>query len=104
MGFERKSPSEKSLEFLDEINKKGRVSKWGLIKIAGNEAQFHRWIIKFLLHHKFLKEIKEGRFTFYQKTADGELFHETLKNWRIITAYKRISGKRLKREIDVSRL
>jgi len=92
-----KGPPLKALEFLRAIERNnGKASKWELIKIAGNEAAFRRWITNFLLHHKFLEEFKEARVTFFRKTKRGERFHELLKDWQIVAAFKRLSGKRLR--------
>lgn len=95
-----RGPPLKCLEFLNCIEKNnGKASKWDLIKIAGNEAAFGRWITKFLEHHRFVEHFKEGRVTFFRKTERGELFHRTLKDWHIIIAFKKLSGKRLKSDI-----
>jgi len=41
MSFPRRAPTTIALELLDCIDEKGgRASKWDLIKIVGNEAQF----------------------------------------------------------------
>jgi len=98
-----KDPATKCVEFLDEIERKeGRATKWDLIKIAGNEAAFKRWITDLLQHHRFVDKTREGRTTYFKKTERGELFHKTLKDWHFVVAFKRLSGKRLKRETQVS--
>ena len=99
-----RDPPTQCLDFLDAIEKRdGRASKWDLIKIAGNEAAFRRWITNFLQYHKFIEQAKENRKTIFRKTERGELFHQTLRDWRIVIAFKRLSGKRLKRETQVDR-
>lgn len=104
MSFGGRDPPAKCLEFLNAIDRNhGKASKWELIKIAGNETAFRRWVTDFLQLHKFIEENKEGRFTFFKKTERGETFHKTLKDWHMIIAFKRLSGKRLKRETQVNR-
>lgn len=104
MSFGTKDPPSKCLEFLNAIDRNhGKASKWELVKIAGNEAAFRRWITNFLRLHKFVEETKEGKYTFFRKTERGETFHKTLRDWHIVTAFKRLSGKRLKAETQVSR-
>ncbi len=93
----RRSPNTIALDLLECIEDKRKATKWDLIKILGNEAQFTLWIEKFLLPEKVLVEIKEGRNYFYMKTQRGELFHMLLKNGNIIKLFNRISGKRLRR-------
>jgi len=84
-----------ALDLLDCVESKGKVTKWDLIKVLGNEVQFTLWIERFFLPEKVLVEIKEGRKHFYMKTERGELFHLMLKNGNIIKLFNRISGKRL---------
>lgn len=90
-------PPLKCLEFLEAIQRKnGKASKWDLIKLAGNEAAFRRWITNFLQHHKFLEEYKEGKVTLFRKTEKGERLHGLLRDYQIVAAFKRLSGKRLR--------
>jgi len=99
----REEPRERLLRFFNEIDRKdGKASKWDLRTIAGGtNDQFRAWISDFLLG-KFLKEIKEGKHTYYVKTEDGEIMHRLLKNWRVFgPAFKRIDGKRLKRKDEI---
>jgi len=97
MSFPRRDPSTIALELFDCIDqKKGRATKWDLIKILGNESQFNHWIKNFLAKDKFIEEIKESRYRFYRKTESGELFHRMLRNDKIIKALLRVSGKRLR--------
>lgn len=93
----RRSPRVIALEILDEIDKKGgKALRHDLYKIVGSEAALNRWIENFFKHHKFLKEVKEGRKTFYTKTEDGQRFHDTLKDSRFFTAYKQISRRKFR--------
>jgi hypothetical protein len=103
MTYRTRTPIAKTREFLDELNKKGQLTKYDMYCIAGNQPQFDGWVTHFLLHHGFGEEIRKGRITFYKKTSDGERLHETLKNHKIVVAYLRISGRRLKREKDIIR-
>jgi len=102
MGLRSRSPTDISFELLDEINHKGKASKWDLEKIVGTVAQFERYVTNFLLKYEFVEEIREGRSTLYRKTFDGELFHKTLNKRNIILAYRRISGRRLRREVQIN--
>ena len=98
MSFPRRDPSRIALELLDCIDKKeGRATKWDLIKILGNEAQFTLWVTDFLVKDRFLMELSESRNYFYRKTEIGDLFHRLLRNGKIIDALLRVSGKRLRR-------
>jgi predicted transcriptional regulator len=90
-------PSEIALQLLDLIDKEGKASKWELTKILGNTAQFRHWIDDFLLKDGHLKEIQEGRVTYYRLTKRGNLFHRLLKNGNVMRSFLRISGKRLSR-------
>ena len=102
MPFGRRDATTKALEFLNGIEKNGgKASKWDLIKIAGNEAAFRRWIPHFFLKHNFLEESKEGRKTLFRKTDAGEKFHQMLRDWHFVIAFKRLSGKRLKSESQI---
>lgn len=102
MPFGRKDATTKALEFLDAIQKNGgEASKWDLIKIAGNEAAFRRWIPNFFQKHRFVEESKEGRKTLFRKTEKGEKLHQTLRDWHFVVAFKRLSGKRLKSEMQI---
>jgi hypothetical protein len=97
MPFPRRAPTTIALELLDCIDEKGgRASKWELIKIVGNEAQFQQWINGFLRKERFIEEICESNHFFYKKTESGELFHKLLKNGKVVRALLRVSGKRLR--------
>jgi predicted transcriptional regulator len=91
----RRSPDMIALDLLDCVECKGKVTKWDLIKVLGNEVQFTLWIERFFLPEKVLVKIEEGEKHFYVKTERGELFHLMLKNGHIIKLFNRISGKRL---------
>lgn len=104
MPLRPRDPPSQCLEFLDAIDRKdGEASKWDLIKLAGNEAAFRRWVTDLLQKHKFVEAISKGNTTLFRKTERGRIFHQTLKDWHIITAYKRLSGKRLRGETQIVR-
>ena len=99
MPFPRRVPARIALELFDCIDeRKGKASKWDLIKVVGTESQFHDWVEKFLLKDRFVEEQKESNHYFYTKTETGELLHRLLKNGRIMQALLRVSGKRLRRD------
>jgi hypothetical protein len=75
----------------------GRASRWELIKILGNTAQFRHWVEDFLLEDGLVSEIKEDRVYYYVKTDRGNLFHSLLKSGNIMRSFLKISGKRLSR-------
>jgi len=98
MSFPRRTPSRIALELLNCIDAKaGHATKWDLIKILGNEAQFNNWVRDFLVKERFVEERTESRHYFYRKTSHGDLFHQLLKNGAVIEALLRVSGKRLRR-------
>lgn len=98
MSFPRREPRRIALELLDCIEQKeGKATKWDLIKILGNEAQFNHWIKDFLMKDRFIEERIVSRNYFYKKTENGNLFHRLLKNGEVIDALLRVSGKRLRR-------
>ena len=98
MSFPRRPPSKIALELLDCIDQgDGKATKWDLIKILGNESQFHHWVKEFLIKDRFIQEIQESNRTFYSKTECGEFFHKLLRNGKIVNALLRVSGKRLHR-------
>ena len=97
MSTPRRSPDIIALEILDCIDQKnGKASKWDLIKILGNEAQFLQWIDNFLIKDKFIEETRKSRRYYYRKTKNGDILHELLKNGKMIRALLRVSGKRLR--------
>lgn len=99
MAYPRRKPSRIALELLNCIDEReGKASKWDLIKILGNESQFHYWVEDFLLKEKFVAEQRESSRSFYMKTENGELLHRLLENGRIMQAMLKVSGKRLRRD------
>lgn len=92
----RRSPDTIALELLNCLEEKGEATKWDLIKILGNEAQFKIWIENFFLPEKVLEERREGRHYFYKKTERGQVFHKLLKSWDLIRLFSRVSGRRLR--------
>ncbi len=96
MSFPRREPRKIALELLDCIDQKGKATRWDLIKILGNEAQFNHWVKDFLVKDKFVEEITESRYSFYKKTENGDFFHKLLRNGEVIEALLRVSGKRLR--------
>ena len=80
---------EKILEYLDEIDKDGGKSlKWHLIKIAGNEANFERWVDRCLIRkYRFVVCIVEDGKELYAKTAEGERAHQFLRTWGSFLPY-----------------
>lgn len=98
LAFPRRNPRTIALELLDCIDENdGKASKWALIKILGNTAQFHYWVDDFLLKEHFLTEISASQHQFYAKTELGNLLHRLLKHGRIMDAFLKLSGKRLRR-------
>jgi hypothetical protein len=98
MSFPRRTPRRIALELLDCIEQKdGTATKWDLIKILGNEAQFNHWITDFLMKDRFIEERIVSRHYFYKKTENGNLFHRLLQKGEVIDALLRVSGKRLRR-------
>jgi hypothetical protein len=98
MSFPRRKPARIALELLDCIDEKnGQASKWDLIKVVGNESQFHFWVEEFLVKEKFVLEDQMSNHCFYRKSEIGELLHTLLKNGKIMHAFLRVSGKRLRR-------
>ena len=93
----RRSPDEIALELLNCVEENGEATKWDLIKVLGNEAQFTLWIDRFLLPENVLVERRDGRNYFYEMTERGKLFHKLLKNTNLIRLFSRVSGRRLRR-------
>jgi len=87
----------KALRFFNEIDKKGgKALRWDLYKIAGNEANLNNWLQNFFLHHDFLREIKQEGRIYYEKTEAGQKWHQIILTDRFLTAYRQISGKKLR--------
>ncbi len=97
MAYPRRAPAKIASELFDCIDERGgRASRWDLIKIVGNEMQFHYWVEEFLLKEKFIEEQAEGNHYFYRKTKNGELLQRLLKNGKIMQAFLKVSGKKLR--------
>ena len=92
----RRTPDTIAFEVLDVVAVKGEATKWDLIKVLGNDAQFRLWVEDFLLPGKVLEERREGRNYFYTLTERGKLFYRVLKSGNMIRLFNRISGRRLK--------
>jgi len=78
------------------VAENGEATKWDLIKVLGNDAQFSIWVEDFLLPEEVLTERREGRNYFYTLTERGKLFHRLLKSGNMIKLFNRVSGRRLK--------
>ena len=92
----RRTPDTIALELLNTVEESGEATKWDLIKVLGNEAQFKIWIEDFLLPERVLAERREGRNYFYTLTERGELLHRLLKSGNLIKIFRRVSGRRLR--------
>ena len=92
----RRTPALIALELLDCVEAKKEATKWDLIKVLGNEAQFRVWIERFFLVDKILVERRDGRNYFYRKTERGELLHKLLKSGYMIHVFERVSGRKLR--------
>ena len=92
----RRTPDTIALELLNAVEERGEATKWDLIKVLGNEAQFKVWIEDFLLPEKVLAERRESRNYFYTMTERGELLHRLLKSGNLIKVFRRVSGRRLR--------
>ena len=92
----RRTPDTIAFEILDAVAVKGEATKWDLIKVLGNDAQFRLWVEDFLLPDKVLEERREDRNYFYTLTDRGDLVYRVLKSGNMIRLVNRISGKRLK--------
>jgi hypothetical protein len=66
---------QRCLRFLQALDPHGgEAGRWDLLKIAGNEAAFARWVDGFLVYHRFIeKHVKDGR-ELYVKTERGRVF------------------------------
>ena len=92
----RRTPDTIALQLLECVEEGGEATKWDLIKVLGNEAQFKAWIEDFLLPEKVLVERRRGRHYYYTMTERGELFHRLLKSGNMIKVFRRVSGRRLR--------
>ena len=92
----RRTPDVIALELLDTIDERGEATKWDLVKVLGNDAQFKKWVEDFMLPEKVLSERREGRNYYYTKTERGEQFHRLLRSGNLIRLFNRVSGRRLR--------
>ena len=92
----RRTPALIAMELLDCVEAKTEASKWDLVKVLGNEAQFGVWVERFFLVDGILVERREGRNYFYRKTERGELLHKLLRSGFMIRVFSRVSGKKLR--------
>lgn len=93
-----RTPADICYQLLTLINKEGKALKNDLIKNLGSEAAFTRWFDDFLVKLKIVECFQEridGRtFTYYRKTADGEILHMVLIKRNLVKAVYRIIGRR----------
>ncbi|MFH0850266.1 MAG: hypothetical protein V1924_04930 [Candidatus Bathyarchaeota archaeon] len=92
----RRTPDVIALELLDTVEERGEATKWDLIKVLGNDAQFKKWVEDFMLPEKVLTERRDGRNYYYTKTERGEQFHRLLRSGNLIKLFNRVSGRRLR--------
>jgi len=92
----RRTPDTIALELLNTVEERGEATKWDLIKVLGNEAQFRIWVEDFLLPEKVLVERREDRHYFYTMTERGKLLHRLLKSGNLIKIFRRVSGRRFR--------
>lgn len=89
------------LRFFRVIDERGgSAGKWDLIKAAGNEASFRRWVENFLIYHGFIEKVKEDGRMLYRKTERGQNFQSLLEDYDFVMAFRRISGKKLRSITD----
>ena len=88
-------PSARALELLDVMDREEPASRWDLIKVVGNTAQFRQWMDNFLIADGLVEEITLEESVGYTKTERGDLFHQLLRNGNIMRSFLRVSGKRL---------
>ena len=92
----RRTPDAIALELLNTLDERSEATKWDLIKVLGNEAQFRKWVDGFMLPEKVLTERRDGRNYYYTKTERGEQFHRLLRSGNLIRLFNRVSGRRLR--------
>jgi predicted transcriptional regulator len=81
---------------LREIKDNEEVNRWGLIRILGNNRQFHHWVTDFLVSDGFVTETEQdGRYS-YRLTDDGELLYKVLKKGNFIGSIFKLRGRRLR--------
>jgi len=90
------------LRFFKAIGEKGgSAGRWDLIKVAGNEAAFKRWVEDFLVYHGFVEEVVEGGRTVYRQTERGKDFQRLLEDHDYLMAFRRIMGRKLRGILNV---
>ena len=88
--------------FFKAIDEKGGLAKkWDLIKVAGNEAAFKRWVEDFLIYHGFIEKVSKGSKTLYKKTERGQSFQSLLEDYNYLMAFRRIMGRKLRSILSV---
>jgi hypothetical protein len=92
----RRTPDTIALQLLECVEDRGEATKWDLIKVLGNEAQFKIWVEDFFLPERVLVERREGRNYFYKIAERGELLHRLLRSGNLIKIFRRVSGRRLR--------
>jgi predicted transcriptional regulator len=92
----RRTPSTIALELLDCVEANVEATKWDLIKVLGNDAQFRLWVDDFLLAEGVLSERRDGAHHIYTKTERGELLHRLLKTGYMLRIIDRVSGRKLR--------
>jgi len=84
-------------KILSVLNSQGKVLKWELIKILGNETAFRRWLDNNLIRYGLVKcdeeKIGKREFRYYMKTRRGEILHKLLLDYSIVKATRRIIGR-----------
>ena len=81
--------------------KGGFAKKWDLIKVAGNEVAFKRWVEDFLIHHNFVAKVEDSGKAGYVKTERGKTFQSLLEDYGYVMAFRQISGKKLRSLMDL---
>jgi len=91
----RRSPGVIAFEVLDCVGG-GEASRWGLIKVLGNEAQFRVWVGEFLMPEGVLVERREEARYFYRGIERGWLLHGLLGSGGMLRILHRVSGRKLR--------
>lgn len=93
---------QRCLRFLRAIDSQGgQAGRWDLIKVAGNEAAFKRWVDDYFLEHHFLEKVEKDGKTTYVKTQRGRVFQSLLEDYGYVTAFKQVSGRKLRSIMDL---
>jgi hypothetical protein len=83
LAFPKRAPARIASELFDCIDKKnGRASKWDLIKIVGNESQFHHWVEDFLFREKFIEGQIESHHYFYSNNENRRASASIVEKWQ----------------------